>query len=57
MLRADLRYAQKLQAKGGHGGPPLHLRQGYQLTLGVNVGAALRGRPSRIIPSEVSVSG
>ena len=33
------------QQRSGHGGPPLHLLQGYQVTLGVNVGVALRGHP------------
>ena len=32
--------------KGGHGGPPLHLRLMKVDTLDVNVGVALRGHPS-----------
>ena len=34
-----------IKAKGGHGGPPLHLLQRDFETLSVNVGVALRGHP------------
>ena len=36
----------EVKTTGGHGGPPLHLRQGSYRTVNVNVGAALRGRPT-----------